>query len=171
MRLTMSAARPAHRNRPLASSAPAGGHNDSGFTLIELIMVMIIIGVMAVFVLPRALDLTEWRLRAYGDELQVQSMAMQRLALAQRRPVVATIDTTGVQFAYAAGGSLLSLPCPAAASPCIAEAGPRTVTFNAGNSGRSTTSTGSALALTVSAGSASRAYRIEAETGLFRPLP
>ena len=144
---------------------------DAGFTLIELIMVMVIVGVMAVFVLPKALDLTEWRLRAYGDELQVQAMAMQRLALAQRRPVVATIDTTGVQFAYASGGSLLSLPCPTSASPCISEAGPRTVTFNADNSGRSTTSTGSALALTVSAGSTARTYRVEAETGLFRPFP
>lgn len=171
----MPAVLPAHRTRRLAGSALSRSvtHRcpDAGFTLIELIMVMIIIGVMAVFVLPRALDLTEWRLRAYGDELQVQAMAMQRLALAQRRPVVATIDTTGVQFAYVAGGSLLSLPCPANASPCITEAGPRTVTFNADNSGRSTTSTGSALALTISAGSAARTYRVEAETGLFRPSP
>jgi prepilin-type N-terminal cleavage/methylation domain-containing protein len=171
MRLTMPAALPAHRTRRLVGSPLDGRHAEGGFTLIELIMVMIMISVMAVFVVPRALDLTEWRLRAYGDELQVQAMAMQRLALAQRRPVVATIDTTGVQFAYAAGGNLLSMPCPPAASPCIAEAGPRTVTFNADNSGRSTTSTGSALALTVSAGSSSRTYRIEAETGLFRPLP
>ena len=170
----MPAALTAHRTRrPAGSAFPSVTRRRAaaGFTLIELIMVMVIVGVMAVFVLPKALDLTEWRLRAYGDELQVQAMAMQRLALAQRRPVVATIDTTGVQFAYASGGSLLSLPCPASASPCISEAGPRTVTFNADNSGRSTTSTGSALALTVSAGSSARTYRVEAETGLFRPFP
>jgi hypothetical protein len=112
-----------------------------------------------------------WRLRAFGDELGAQMQAMQRLALVQRRPVVATLDTTGVSFAYVSGGSLGSVACPPAATPCLAEAGPRSVTFNASNSGRATTSTGSQMAVTVSAGSTSRAYVIEAETGLFRPAP
>ena len=134
-------------------------------------MVITIVGTLAVFVMPRALDLTDWRLRAYGDELAAQSMAMQRLALVQRRPVVATFDTTGASFAYVAGGTLVHLPCPVASSPCIVEAGPRTVTYNAGNSGAAVTSTGSALPVTVAAGNGSRSYRIEAETGLFRPLP
>jgi prepilin-type N-terminal cleavage/methylation domain-containing protein len=144
---------------------------SAGFTLVELVMVMGVIGAMAVFVVPRALDLTDWRLRAFGDELQSQSMAMQRLALAQRRPVVATVTPTGVSFAYAAGGTLATLPCPAAASPCISEAGTRTVTFNAANSGRAVTSTGAALPVTVASGGWSRGYRIEAETGLIRPVP
>jgi prepilin-type N-terminal cleavage/methylation domain-containing protein len=142
-----------------------------GFTLVELVMVMVITGALAVFALPRLLDLTMWRLRGFGDELQAQMQAMQRLALAQRRPVVATIDTTGVAFAYVAGGALVSVACPASASPCIAEAGPRTVTFNAANSGRAVTSTGSALPVTVASGTTSRTYVVEAETGLFRPTP
>jgi prepilin-type N-terminal cleavage/methylation domain-containing protein len=150
---------------------PAASRRSTGFTLVELVMVMIVIGVMAVFVAPRALDLTDWRLRAFGDELQAQTMAMQRLALAQRRPVVATLTPTGASFAYAAGGVLVTLPCPAAASPCISEPGTRTVTFNAGNSGRAVTSTGAALPVTVAAGSWSRRFSIEPETGLFRPLP
>lgn len=143
----------------------------TGFTLVELVMVIAIVGILAVLVLPRILDLTDWRLRAYGDELAAQMQAMQRLSLAQRRPVVATIDTTGVAFAYAAGGTLLTLACPATASPCIAEAGPRTVTFNVSNTGRASTPGGAALAVTVASGSSSRSYRVEAETGLFRRLP
>jgi prepilin-type N-terminal cleavage/methylation domain-containing protein len=158
---------PARSSRP-ARFTPA---RSAGFTLIELVMVMVVIGVMAVFVAPRALDLTDWRLRAFGDELQAQTMAMQRLALVQRRPVVATLTPTGVSFAYVAGGTLATLPCPAAASPCISEAGTRTVTFNAGNSGRTVTSTGGALPITVASGDWSRSFSIEAETGLFRPLP
>jgi prepilin-type N-terminal cleavage/methylation domain-containing protein len=154
------------RSMPRPDRQPA-----RGFTLVELIMVMLIVATLAVFVLPRALDLTMWRLRAFGDELGAQMRSMQRLALAQRRPVVATIDTTGVAFAYVAGAALASVPCPASASPCIAEAGPRTVTFNAGNSGRAVTSTGVALAVTVSSGSTSQSYRIEAETGLFSTVP
>ncbi len=142
-----------------------------GFTLVELVMVMVIVGALAVFALPRMLDMTMWRLRAYGDELQAQMQAMQRLSLLQRRPVVATINTTGVGFAYVSGGELLTLNCPATVSPCISEAGPRSVTFNSNNSGRAITSTGLALAVTVASGSNSMSYRLETETGLFRTLP
>lgn len=144
---------------------------DAGFTLVELVMVIGIVGVLAIVVLPRALDLTAWRLRAYGDELQAQMLAMQRLALAQRRPVTATVTGSGVDFAYTSGGTILSLPCPASASPCIAESGPRSATFNAANSGAATTSTGAALAITVASGSSSQAFRLEPQTGLFRRLP
>jgi prepilin-type N-terminal cleavage/methylation domain-containing protein len=165
----MPAAPPAHRTRHQAGSALAGRHAEGGFTLIELIMVMVIIGVMAVFVLPRALDLTEWRLRAYGDELQVQTMAMQRLALAQRRPVTAVFRPTGVTFSYADGSELLNLPCPADTTPCIVET--CSGTFNALNAGRTSTSTSGAATVTLSAGSSLRRYSLEEETGLFRPLP
>jgi prepilin-type N-terminal cleavage/methylation domain-containing protein len=150
----------------MAPRRPAGG-----FTLVELVMVLVVVGALAVFALPRMTDLTAWRLRAFADELAAQSMAMQRLATAQRRPVVAVVEPTGVSFAYVAGGTLATLPCPASASPCIAETGTRSATFNAANSGRTTTSTGSALPLTVSGNGVTLAYQIEAETGLFRALP
>jgi prepilin-type N-terminal cleavage/methylation domain-containing protein len=143
----------------------------AGFTLVELVMVMLIIGILAVFVLPKALDLTAWRLRAFADELQAQSMAMQRLALTQRRPVVATLTGTGISFAYSGGATLATLSCPATDSPCIGEGGSRTVTFNSGNSGSAVTSSGASLPVTVSSGSTSMAYQIESETGLFRALP
>ena len=158
--------------------AHPGAHrprHQAGFTLVELVMVLVVIGALAVFVLPRALDLQVWRLTAFGGELQAQAMAMQRLALVQRRPVVATFTPTGASFDYAAGGNLVSLPCPAAASPCIAQVGNTSATFNAGNGGSTTTSTGSALAIVVSGGGGSGSttlnYQIELETGLFRALP
>jgi prepilin-type N-terminal cleavage/methylation domain-containing protein len=148
-----------------------GAGRPAGFTLIELVMVLVILGALATFALPRVTDLTAWRLRAFSDELAAQAMAMQRLALTQRRPVVATITGTGVSFAYGAGGALTSVACPATASPCIAEGGTRTVTFNASNTGRASTSTGSALPVTISGGDVTLAYTIEAETGLFRAAP
>ncbi len=162
---------PARLTRFRVQAGLALPSRQAGFTLVELVMVLVLIGALAVFALPKALDLTLWRLRAFGDELQAQMQAMQRLALAQRRPVVATLNTTGVSFDYVAGGNLVTLACPATVSPCISEAGPRTVTFNSANSGRAVTSSGSTLVVTVASGTTSQSYVIEPETGLFRPSP
>jgi prepilin-type N-terminal cleavage/methylation domain-containing protein len=161
------------RPPPRQAAATRGGLavRARGFTLVELVLVLIVVGALGAVAMPRMMDLTAWRLRAYSDELQAQTQAMQRLALVQRRPVVASFDTTGASFAYASGGTLLNLPCPAGSTPCIAEAGPRSITFNSGNSGRAVSSTGAALPLTVSHGSTTLALRIETETGLIRPSP
>lgn len=142
-----------------------------GFTLIELILVIVITAALAVFALPKVVDTTLWRLRSFGDEFQARHQAMLRLALQQRRPIVATITGTGVGWAYASGGALDALPCPATDSPCIAEGGTRSVTFNSGNSGATATSSGGAMTVTVASGSYSQAYRIEADTGLIYPAP
>lgn len=150
--------RPSHR--------PRGG---AGFTLIELILVMLLVAALAVFALPRLVDTTLWRLRTFGDEMQSRMLAMQRQALAQRRPIVATIGNSGVSFAYASGTAISQLDCPAATSPCIVETG--SVTFNQANQGNARTSSGTALTLTVSHGSYSQAYRLENETGLVYPTP
>ncbi len=145
--------------------------SSRGFTLIELILVIVITAALAVFALPKVVDTTLWRLRAFGDDFQSRHQAMLRLALQQRRPVVATITGTGVSWAYGSGTSLGSLPCPATESPCIAEGGSRTVTFNSGNSGAVATSTGADLTVTVASGSYSQAYRVATDTGLIYPFP
>jgi len=145
---------------------------EQGFTLIELIVVMILIGVLAVFALPKLLDTELWRLRSFGDDLQSQMQAMLRLSLVQRRPVTATLTGSTASFAYAGGGaSLGSLSCPATSSPCIAEGGSRSITFNVNNGGTSLTSTGAAMTVTVSASGYTQAYVLENDTGLFYATP
>ena len=47
-----------------------------GFTLIELILVIVITAALAVFALPKVVDTTLWRLRTFGDELQARHQAM-----------------------------------------------------------------------------------------------
>ncbi len=160
---------PADPGRPGTRISPASNAVARGFTLIELIIVIVLIGTLAIFAVPRMVDTTMWRLKTFGDDLQGQMQSMLRLSLAQRREVVASISPTGVSFAYAAGVALPGLACPVTISNCIAET--RSVNFNAANSGRVTTSTGSALTITVNSGSYSQAYQIEAETGLMRSVP
>jgi prepilin-type N-terminal cleavage/methylation domain-containing protein len=142
-----------------------------GFTLIELILVIVITAALAVFALPKVVDTTLWRLRAFGDELQSRHQAMLRLALQQRRPIVETITGSSVSWAYAGGPGLGALACPPAESPCIAEGGSRTVTFNSSNSGATATSTAGNLTVTVASGNYSQAYRVETDTGLIYPFP
>ena len=139
--------------------------------MIELIIVMTLIAVLAVFVMPRLLDTDLWRLRAFGDDMQSQLQTMQRLALAQRRPVVATISASGLSFDTVSGTHLADLPCPSSASTCIAQAGVSSITFNHANSGASLTSTGAALSITVSGSDYSQTYQLESDTGLMYALP
>lgn len=153
--------------RPAA--APVGC--PRGFTLIELVVVMVLIATLAVVALPRLLDLDAWRLRAYGDQLQAELQAMQRLSIAQRRIIVATITPTGVNAAYGDGTAFAALPCPSSLGSCIQESGSRTVSFNSGHGGSTVTSTGASLPLTLVAGSTLQRYQIETETGLIRTLP
>jgi prepilin-type N-terminal cleavage/methylation domain-containing protein len=141
-----------------------------GFTLIELILVLLLTAALAVTALPKIVDLGLWRLRAFGDDMQAQHQAMLRLALQQRWPIVATI--TGANVTYTDGATVLqTINCPATESPCIAEGGSRTVTFNVGNSGSTSTSSGAAMTVTVASGGYSQAYQIEHETGLIYALP
>lgn len=146
-----------------------GAPTARGFTLVELVMVLTLIGVLAVVAVPRMLDLTAWRLGAFADTLQADMAAMNRRALAQRQPITATLRDTGVVFTDASG-TLATLDCPAAAAPCIADPGSRTVVFNAANSGRAITSTGAALVVTIGSGSSTRRLQIETETGLIHPV-
>lgn len=143
----------------------------AGFTLVELIITLVLVAALAVFVAPKFADLNGWRLRAYGDDLRSRCQELQRMALNQRRTIVASFSSTGASFAYADGHSLGALNCPATSSPCLNLASPVTASFYASSTGLTSTSTGSALDLTVSHGSYSKSYRLENETGLFHALP
>lgn len=46
-----------------------------GFTLVELILVIVITAALAVFALPKVVDTTLWRLRSFGDDLQAATRA------------------------------------------------------------------------------------------------
>jgi MSHA pilin protein MshC len=69
---------------------------SSGFSLVELIMVMVITGVLAVFALPRFFDTNDFVDKGFGDETLAILRYAQKAAVAQRRTVCVAFSATKV---------------------------------------------------------------------------
>jgi MSHA pilin protein MshC len=67
-----------------------------GLTLIELIMVIIILGVLAVFAAPRVFNTGDFTARGFHDETMSLLRYAQKTAIAQRRTVCVALNDTGV---------------------------------------------------------------------------
>ena len=69
-----------------------------GFTLIELIMVMVIAGVLAVVAVPRMFNATEFQSRGLSDQVQASLRYAQKIAIAQHRFVCATFTANSLSL-------------------------------------------------------------------------
>jgi MSHA pilin protein MshC len=85
-----------------------------GFTLVELIMVMVIVGILGAVVAPRFFDANVFKSRGFADQVQTSLRYAQKIAIAQRGFVCVTFTattvrlSTGTTFACS-GGALPSL--------------------------------------------------------------
>ena len=89
-----------------------------GFTLVELITVLILVGILAIVAWPRFLDRNVFESRGFYDETKSLLRYAQKTAVAQRRTVCVTLGATGVGLTIAAAANSnvcdtpLALPNP-----------------------------------------------------------
>lgn len=67
-----------------------------GFTLIELIMVLVLLGVLAAVMVPRMMTPADFGARGFYDETLALLRYAQKTAIAQRRTVCVVLNANGV---------------------------------------------------------------------------
>lgn len=74
-----------------------------GFTLVELIVVMTIIGILAVVVVPRFFDLKTFDARGFFDQTESMLRYAQKTAISQRRNVFVRLNGASVALCFDSG--------------------------------------------------------------------
>lgn len=79
--------------------------NQAGFTLIELIMVIVMLGVLAVFAAPRMFNTGDFTARGFHDETLSLLRYAQKTAIAQRRTVCVAFTSNRVSLSMASAAA------------------------------------------------------------------
>jgi MSHA pilin protein MshC len=69
---------------------------ERGFTIIELVIVMVVVGILAVFASSKFADRADFQARGFQDETRSLLRYAQKSAIAQRRAVCVALNATGV---------------------------------------------------------------------------
>lgn len=155
---------------------------QNGFTLIELIMVIVILGVLAVFAAPRVLVPKDFYERGFHDETLGYLRYAQKTAIAQRRTVCVVFSSNSLTLTIASAAATLNcatagtLSGPKGTSPVVLNAKPGSgvaynttpalIDFNFNGLGQPITGLGVAMASqTIQVVGVSQSITVEATTG------
>jgi MSHA pilin protein MshC len=156
---------------------PRLGGNQRGFTLVELVMTMVIIGILAAVVAPRFFDANVFKSRGFADQVQSTLRYAQKEAIAQRRNVCVALNATTITLKIATtsgtgnactnilllpGGSSNSISAPTGSGITMTYSLPSFVFYGSG--APSFTSPGYPT-VNVSISGATNSITIEAQTG------
>jgi len=144
-----------------------------GFTLVEMVVVIVIVGVLALAVIPRFVGRVGFDARGFFDETQAMLRYGQKVAVAQHTNVFVRLNAGTVELCYDAGCATRVLnPADQAAFTKTAPSGVNIVSSAAAFSfsALGKPNPDAAVTLTITAaGEPVRTITIERETGYVHP--
>ena len=151
-----------------------GSGRGRGFTIVELVVVIVILGLMAAVIVPRFVGRDAFASRGFYDEAQSVVRYAQKTAIAWRRLVYVCVTATAVSArsgSCPSSGTLLVHPATGAALTATAPSGVTlspTGNFSFDGAGRPSATQTINLISTI-AGDPARQIVVEAETGYVHP--
>lgn len=149
---------------------------ETGFTMVELVTVMSLIGIMAFFALPKLTQVMALQSAGYRDQVKATIDYARKIAVAQRRHVCVVIAATtvtvtsdrGLPVSHTNGNCPTALPLPSGSNVITA---PKNVTVSPAVSldfdaeGRPVTGAPITITLTDASVGQSSTLTVEAESG------